>query len=162
MLDVGTGTGAAAFAALRRFPDATIIAVDLSASMIRRARQIAATVPGSEQITWVHGDALPFPADDGTADLVLCTSSLHFFPAAVFADWRRVLRTGGVAAYTLPLRSAFHPGPAFADLLPAADDRIPLPDGPADAADGCAAIPGFVPVGVEIGERVASFVIRAA
>ncbi|SDS91287.1 class I SAM-dependent methyltransferase [Microlunatus soli] len=158
IVDVGTGTGAAAFAALAAFPAARITAIDLSPAMIDRARDIADTVPGAERINWIAGDARTMPAQDSSVDLVLCTSSLHFFPAAIFADWRRVLHPGGMAAYTLPLRSTFRPGPAFVDLLPAEQDRIPLADSAAEAANQ--SVTGFSAVDIAVDDGAVGYVLR--
>lgn len=160
VLDVGTGTGAAAFAALAAFPDAGITGIDLSPGMIDKARENAGTLPGGDRIAWIVGDALPLPGEDGGVDLVLCTSSLHFFPATIFADWCRVLRSGGIAAYTLPFRSTFRPGPRFADLLPAEQDRVPLADSTTEALDQASAVPGFTTVDVTGGDGSIGYLLR--
>ncbi|SNT66088.1 Methyltransferase domain-containing protein [Asanoa hainanensis] len=88
--------------------------------MIARGRAI-----GPEAgITWQVGSALPLPVADGSVDVVLCASSLHFLGRAALDDWRRVLKPGGRVGYTLPLRSRFNPSEQFAKLL-ATDLTLP-------------------------------------
>jgi ubiquinone/menaquinone biosynthesis C-methylase UbiE len=157
-LDVGTGTGAAARAALEIFPTTAVVAVDISAAMIARARSLTGAVGVRDRISWACAPAVPFPAPDGSADLLLCASTLHFLGTPAFVDWHRVLRAGGLAAFTLPWRDRFRPGPAFAALLPNTDQRIELPGSPAEAARS--SWPGFDTITVEVDDRAALFVIR--
>lgn len=74
--------------------------------------------------------AVPLPLPDRAADLVLCTSSLHFLGTAALHDWQRVLRPGGLAAFSIPLAADFHPSAAFRELLPA---DLTIPADPAGA-----------------------------
>lgn len=137
VLDVATGTGFAAFAALRLRP-ARVLGVDLSPAMIERAR---AKDPDG-RIAWQVGSALPMPVPDHSADVVVCASSLHFLGAAALADWRRVLRPGGRVAFSAPRGSTFRPSPRFAALVPG---DLSLPANEAEAA-ALAASAGFVDV----------------
>lgn len=137
VLDVATGTGFAAFAALRLRP-ARVLGVDLSPAMIERAR---AKDPDG-RITWQVGSALPMPVPDHSADIVVCASSLHFLGAAALPDWRRVLRLGGRVAFSAPRGSTFRPSPRFAALVPG---DLSLPADEAEAA-ALAASAGFVDV----------------
>jgi ubiquinone/menaquinone biosynthesis C-methylase UbiE len=129
VLDVGTGTGHAAFLAVRLLRPRSVVAVDLSAAMIDAARRKAGT---EDLIDWRVGDAVPAPVDDGSVDLVLCASSLHFIGLRALRDWRRVLRPGGVIAFSLPSGAGFRPSPKFAPLF--ASD-IDLPTDAAHAAE---------------------------
>lgn len=157
VLDAGTGTGAAARAALATFPGALVTAVDISAAMIDRARAITDQEAG-DRISWLCAPAVPFPAADGSADLVLCASALHFLGLAALDDWRRVLRPGGLAAFTLPWRDRFRPGTAFAALLPDPDQQLPLPGSEPDAAE--LSWPGFGSVATAAVDKAALFVVR--
>ncbi|MET0234893.1 MAG: class I SAM-dependent methyltransferase [Kibdelosporangium sp.] len=131
VLDVATGTGAAAFAALQHLGAREVVAIDLSAKMIDRARAKAVLQDPFSKITWQVGPAVPAPVPAASADLVVCASALHFLGAAALQDWLRVLRPGGRLAFSVPLATTFNPSPAFAALV-AAD--IPLPCCVAQAA----------------------------
>jgi ubiquinone/menaquinone biosynthesis C-methylase UbiE len=131
VLDIATGTGAAAFAAAQHLGARQVVAVDLSAGMISRARAKSVMQDPTGTIMWKVAPAVPAPADDASADLVLCASSLHFLGRSALEDWQRVLRPGGRIAFSLPLGTTFHPSDAFASLV-AAD--LPLPDTAEEAA----------------------------
>jgi SAM-dependent methyltransferase len=131
VVDVATGTGAAAFAALRVLAPERIIAIDVSAGMLGIARRRAVTEDPARRIDWVRQGAVPLPFGEGSVGLVLCASSLHFLGREALGDWRRVLRAGGQAAFSVPVRSSFSPSPQFRRLLPA--DGVQLPDSADDA-----------------------------
>ncbi|WP_043509821.1 class I SAM-dependent methyltransferase [Actinoalloteichus caeruleus] len=118
VLDVATGTGAAAFTALRLLRPTGLLAVDISPRMVGRARERAAALDPAGRIDWRVAPAVPAPVGDGTVDLVLCASSYQFLGAAAFRDWLRVLRPGGCLAVTLPSAASFAPSPDFARLAP--------------------------------------------
>jgi ubiquinone/menaquinone biosynthesis C-methylase UbiE len=108
VLDVATGTGLAAEAALA-IVGATghVTAADISPQMAERAQERLAGAP-NVSVRVEDGQALTFPAD--TFDTVLCSLGLMFFPdpARGLAEFRRVLRPGGRAAVsvnTVPERS---------------------------------------------------------
>jgi ubiquinone/menaquinone biosynthesis C-methylase UbiE len=146
--DVACGGGAAALAlaatrAAGQRGDvsrvAPILAIDLSPAMIATGRTRAEQAGHTEAIDWRIGSALPLPVDDGTLDLIVCASSLHFLGAAAPADWVRALRRGGRVGFTMPTAGTFRPRGTFAQLV--AED-LPLP---ADAleASRLAADAGF-------------------
>ncbi|MEV4320573.1 class I SAM-dependent methyltransferase [Actinocrispum sp. NPDC049592] len=137
VLDVATGTGAAAFAAVQHLGARRVVGVDLSAGMISRARAKSAVQDPESRITWTVAPAVPAPVPDASVDLVLCASSLHFLGGAALRDWQRVLRPGGNIAFTLPMASSFRPTGEFASLV-AAD--LPLPR---DADEAAAVAAGF-------------------
>lgn len=135
--DVACGSGAAASALARlRAPagrrsagDPPILAVDLSPAMVSAGRMRAAQAGiDAAAIDWQVGAAVPLPVPDSSIDLILCASSLHFLGSTALGDWRRALRPGGRAAFSLPLATTFRPSGTFAELV--ATD-LPLP---ADAA----------------------------
>lgn len=92
-LDVGSGTGGAAFTIAARFPDAKVVGVDLSSQMVARAR-LKITGPFAGRLSFQQGDAssLPFPAEE--FDLVTHSNMIPFFD-----ETARVLRPGGHAIY---------------------------------------------------------------
>ncbi len=139
--DVACGGGAAALAlaetrAAGRPADASqaapILAVDLSPEMIAAGRARAGRAGYAEAIDWRIESALPLPVDDGTLDLIVCASSLHFLGTAALADWQRALRRGGRAGFTVPTAGSFQPRGTFAQFV-AAD--LPLPADEARRAD---------------------------
>jgi ubiquinone/menaquinone biosynthesis C-methylase UbiE len=160
VLDVATGTGFAAYAALRLKP-ARVLAVDLSPAMLARAEAKAAELDPDERIEWQVGPAVPMPVTDHSADVVLCASSLHFLGAAAFPDWLRVLRPGGRLAFSVVSGARFRRSGPFAEFVPG-DLSFP-----ADEAGAAALAKDFVDVSaktftVDDGERVRSvFVVHA-
>ncbi|WP_326956003.1 class I SAM-dependent methyltransferase [Amycolatopsis sp. NBC_01286] len=139
VLDVACGTGFAAYAALRLKPS-RVLAVDLSPAMLARAEAKAPSQDPSGVITWQAGPAVPMPAEDHTADVVLCASSLHFLGAVAFADWRRVLRPGGRLAFSVVSGLRFRPSRQFEAFVPR-DLTFPT-----DEAEAAALAAGFVDV----------------
>lgn len=75
-LDVGTGTGEAALAVLRRWPDARILGIDLSAPMIAEARR---KVPPKANVEFRVGDAARVDMPAGAFDLVTAANMIPFF-----------------------------------------------------------------------------------
>ncbi len=99
IVDIGTGTGDFAFAALRRYPEAKVVGIDLSAPMLRLARQKAQKLGFGRQVEWLRADGLQLPLRDGVADAVLCAFVIRNFEdlSAGLREIARVLRPGGAA-----------------------------------------------------------------
>lgn len=91
VLDVATGTGLVLRALHTQHPMLSLIGVDISSGMLRRART---ALPDAE---WIESDAAALPLGEGTVDLVTCVTALHLIPdtTGTFAEWHRVLRTAG-------------------------------------------------------------------
>lgn len=103
VLDVGTGTALV----LRALPTGgRRVGIDLSPGMLARARAADPT------LLLARADATRLPLPDGSVDVVTCVTVLHLLPdpAAALAEWRRVLRPGGVA-FTATFVAAGTPGP---------------------------------------------------
>jgi ubiquinone/menaquinone biosynthesis C-methylase UbiE len=93
VLDVSTGTGEAALAALPvAGPSGRVVGADISAAMLEGARARLLT-PLFLPVT-ADGQALPFA--DESFDSVICHLGLQFFPdpARGLTEFRRVLRHG--------------------------------------------------------------------
>ncbi|HZT92794.1 MAG TPA: class I SAM-dependent methyltransferase [Gaiellaceae bacterium] len=75
VLDVGTGSGAAARLAAERWPEAEVVGVDLSPAMVAEARRLA----GSPRERYEVADAAKLPFADGAFDLVLLNNMIPFF-----------------------------------------------------------------------------------
>jgi len=74
VLDIGTGTGAAALLVSERFPDAEVVGVDLSPAMVAAANRKA---PARVRFEVADAAALPFP--DDSFDLVVLANMIPFF-----------------------------------------------------------------------------------
>jgi ubiquinone/menaquinone biosynthesis C-methylase UbiE len=88
VLDLGTGTGKAAFAIARRFPAATVVGVDLADAMIVEARRL---MPPdlADRVRFDVGDAADLPFADSSFDLVSLANMIPFFD-----ELARVVRPG--------------------------------------------------------------------
>jgi SAM-dependent methyltransferase len=104
LLDVGTGTGTLAIAALERWPALAVTGIDPSEGMLALARSAAAgRLPAEHaeryrtEVGWA--DELPF--EDGSFDLAVSSFVLQLVPnrGAALAEVRRVLRPGGAFAW---------------------------------------------------------------
>jgi demethylmenaquinone methyltransferase/2-methoxy-6-polyprenyl-1,4-benzoquinol methylase len=94
-IDVAAGTGKLAAALADRVgPFGRVLAVDLSAGMIDRAR---AALPDLVQLEFREADALDLPARDGEFDAATIGFGLRNLAdfAAGFRELRRVVRPGG-------------------------------------------------------------------
>jgi SAM-dependent methyltransferase len=88
-LDLGTGTGGAAFAIARRFPEAEVTGADLAERMIEQARGNV-TDDVRERMRFEVADAARLPFPDGSFDLVGLSNMIPFFD-----ELERVLAPGG-------------------------------------------------------------------
>jgi SAM-dependent methyltransferase len=94
VLDLGTGTGRAAFLAARRFPRAEVLGVDLAEGMLAEAR--ALTQPElADRVRFEVADASRLPLDNSSFDLVILANMIPFFD-----ELARVLAPGGYLAIT--------------------------------------------------------------
>jgi ubiquinone/menaquinone biosynthesis C-methylase UbiE len=88
-LDLGTGTGGAAFAIARRFPDVEVVGVDLAEGMIEQARRNL-TDDLRNRVRFDVADASKLPYGDGSFDLVGLSNMIPFFD-----ELDRVVAPGG-------------------------------------------------------------------
>lgn len=134
VLDAGCGEGADLPMLQKRYPDAHVLGLDASASMLdaARAKQLAALSSMNRFLTkWLPnksgsgvgsspdllcGDFAQMPLKLNAVDLVWSNLALHWHPQPdrVFAEWRRVLSVDGLLMFSCfgpdtfkELRSAF-------------------------------------------------------
>jgi len=93
VLDIGTGTGAAARLVAARYPEADVIGVDVAERMLDEARRLT----DSTRVTYRAADAERLPFDASSFDLVTLNNMIPFFD-----ELARVIAPGGqlVIAFT--------------------------------------------------------------
>jgi ubiquinone/menaquinone biosynthesis C-methylase UbiE len=79
VLDLGTGTGRAAFLLARRYPDAEVVGVDLAPAMLAEARKLTPPELAS-RVRFEEADAEHLPYPDASFDLVSLANMIPFFP----------------------------------------------------------------------------------
>ncbi len=79
-LDFGTGTGCIAIAVAAKYPDAKIIATDISADALTLAKQNAIANKVAERIDFFQGDGFTAIAADSKFDLII--SNPPYIPSA--------------------------------------------------------------------------------
>ena len=126
ILDLGTGAGLLALEAVRRWPAARVVGIDVSSGMLGVANgeaEARLTPQERARLELVAGDAgrLPFP--DGSFDLVVSSFVLQLVAdrSATLREVRRVLASGGRFASVTWLvgdvNHRFAPDEAFEDAL---------------------------------------------
>jgi SAM-dependent methyltransferase len=102
VLDAGSETGFAACAIARRVgPRGHVLAVDISSRMLEQAR-VALTTSHLSNVDLFQGDATAMNhVDDASFDAVVCTAGLLYMPVAeALREWKRLLRPGGIVAFS--------------------------------------------------------------
>jgi len=119
ILDAGCGTGVALGELGARYPDARLIGLDLALNMTRAARDrtgaamtsarsllgrvLGPLVPSRELRPWcICGDIASLPLKSASIDLIWSNLALQWAgdPQRAFAEFRRVLRVGGLLSFT--------------------------------------------------------------
>jgi ubiquinone/menaquinone biosynthesis C-methylase UbiE len=94
VLDLGTGTGRAAFLLARRYPEAEVVGVDLASAMLAEARKLTPPeLAGRVRFEQADAERLPYP--DASFDLVSLANMIPFFP-----ELERVTAPGGAVVFS--------------------------------------------------------------
>jgi SAM-dependent methyltransferase len=105
-LDLGTGTGAAAFRVARRFPEAEVVGVDLAPAMLDEARR--KTPPElAARVRFERADSERLPFEDASFELVTLSNMIPFFD-----ELARVVAPDGTVVFS------FSGGPATPIYVP--------------------------------------------
>lgn len=123
VLDAGCGAGAATvLAAAAVTPGGHVTGIDVSGTMIDRARQRAAA-EGLDNITLHRADAMAPPFGPGSFDAIVASLVVYLLPgpAAAAARWRTLLVPGGVLAFSWVLAE----DPAWEPVFDAVDAFVP-------------------------------------
>jgi len=97
VVDVGCGAGIDSLIAAKKVgPDGRVIGVDMTPSMLKKARQ-AADEARLKNVEFGQGYAEALPVDDGWADVVISNGVLNLMPdkTAALEEMSRVLKPGG-------------------------------------------------------------------
>jgi SAM-dependent methyltransferase len=97
VVDIGCGAGMDLLLAARRVgPEGRAIGVDMTDTMIERARSSAAAA-GLQQVEVRNGDATAIPVSSGSVDVVISNGVLNLVPEKElgFAEIVRILKPGG-------------------------------------------------------------------
>src|SRR5690606_16492695 len=111
LLDVGCGAGHAIEPLRVQYPEMEYTGVDCSPALLEVARKRFQAKPGLWQrlrnkpmlpVEFVEADMGAMPLPPESQDLLWSNMALHWHPAPheVLAEWRRVLRTGGLAMFS--------------------------------------------------------------
>lgn len=140
ILDLGTGTGAAARVIARRFPEAEVLGVDVAPKMVEEARALLpAELAG--RVRFEVGDASSLEFEPGAFDLVVLLNMIPFFE-----ELARVTAPGGTVIF------AFSSGPETPIYVPTEKLRERLEPLGFEAFEEVAAGPGTAVI-VRHGER---------
>ena len=109
ILEVGFGNGANIELLAERVPAGHIAGAEISKTAIDMAsrRNARAISEGRVTLHQAEGGALPF--DDGAFDRACTVATIYVMadPSAIFREMHRVLKPGGLAAVTFPVRENF-------------------------------------------------------
>lgn len=137
-LEIGSGTGYFSLNLVQLGVIERLTATDISAGMLKRLA-VTATALGLEHVSTVATEAEELPFEDESFDLVFGHAVLHHIPDLdrAFAEFRRVLRPGGMIAFAgepsrygdrlaaLPKRTGMLVAPAWRRLVGAHHRALP-------------------------------------
>ena len=108
ILDMGSGAGNTVFPSFSLFPEASVVATDISPRLLEiLARKAGERAEWAERLACVCLDACADHYREGVFDLAIGGAILHHLldPSAVLEIVRRALRPGGVAVFFEPFEN---------------------------------------------------------
>lgn len=99
IVDVGCGTGFAAFEMHEQHGTTSVVGLDASHEMLEVFRRSAAELPDLDAQLHI-GDAVALPVVEGSMDAAISTMAFHWFPdkQAALGQMARAVKPGGVVA----------------------------------------------------------------
>jgi ubiquinone/menaquinone biosynthesis C-methylase UbiE len=124
LLDVGCGGGQHAVRIVEQRPDLQVVGIDISSTMVKRARALALRANVSDKVVFELGDAISLPFSSDSFDAVYCAGPLKQVSnkTRLLAECHRVLRPGGRL-----LAMEINRGCSYEDVS-AFVNRTPLPE----------------------------------
>jgi len=109
VLEIGFGNGANLALLTQRAPKGHVVGAEVSETAMEMAskRNAEAISAGRVRLHRAAGGALPFEVGAFDKACTVATAYVIADPAAVFREMHRVLKPGGVAAVTFPIRENF-------------------------------------------------------
>jgi ubiquinone/menaquinone biosynthesis C-methylase UbiE len=147
VLDAGVGTGFAAIAAAVKVgPGGSVVGVDVSPGMLQQARA-AAEAAGLGNIELLQADACDLrDLEDESFDAAVCSAGLLYMPVQrALTEWRRLLKPGGIVAFSTMRAGSPRAGQLFRDC--AAELGVQLTDPSAALGSEAAAAAALSKVG---------------
>jgi SAM-dependent methyltransferase len=170
-LEIGAGTGYFALNLLQAGVVSEAVCTDIAPGMLRALERNAARLGLAVETAACDAEALPFP--DASFDVVFGHAVLHHLPdlERAFAEFRRVLRPGGVVAFAgepsrygdrlaaVPKRAAVAVAPLWRALMRAGPARNGHADGGAEnhELEGLVDVHAFTPDALERAARAGGF-----
>lgn len=110
ILEVGFGNGANIEMLAGRAAMGHVIGVEVSETAMKMAsRKNAAAISERRVVLHLVSPGAVWPVDDGTVDKACSVATMYVIedPSTVFAEMYRVVKPGGLAAVTFPVREKF-------------------------------------------------------
>jgi ubiquinone/menaquinone biosynthesis C-methylase UbiE len=124
LLDVGCGGGQHAVRIVQQRPDLQVVGIDISSTMVKRARSLASRSKVAGKAIFELGDATRLPFSSDAFDVVYCAGPLKQVSdkTRLLSECHRVLRPGGRL-----LAMEVNRGCSYEDVS-AFVNRTPLPE----------------------------------
>ncbi len=96
--ELGCGGGRNTAELLKRYPKATVTALDYSPVSVEKAKAVNTDMIGAGRCSVIQGNVADLPFDDEEFDLATAFETVYFWPGLehCFAEVYRVLRPGGL------------------------------------------------------------------